>query len=1161
MLKRTFLAAGVLLASANLLAQTDIRQGLVAYWPLNEVQDLGTGTYTTPDLVSGQDFDLINMDPTASVPGQRGNALVFDGLTQHAVRFHDLAANTGLPISRNPQFTIAMWIKATLPRVADRRIFSEANHIVGNIANNRNPLFNLGTDNRAGSPSGALNVFIRNDTGGLLRDHTRTVAEPNDGNWHHIAFTDNNGAVQVFVDGVPDPTVFNYTRGALTVLNTSLAAIQRDIIGSWWAGTIDDVALFERILTQAEIQEIMNNGIVTPIPPLPAYFSQQPVATVDTQLGHRFTLSGTAVGTRPVTYQWFRGENPIDGATSQTLTINNVLASDAGQYRLRATTAGGDTFSSTTTVTVAADPAPDVRNGLLSYWPLNTGTTTTPDLYSGNDFQLVNMDASNFIAGQRGQALTFNAEIGGTENEYAFRTSGSPIYLSPNHTVSFWVRAQPQGDIRAFAEGSTTGNNPLYGFGTFNNLPGLDVYIRNDDGGNPVNHRTGQRPVFDGTWHHVAWVDANGAARLYIDGVLDPVDFTYTRGTMTPNTTALATLLRAGPNGRWMGDLDEVATWSRALTYTEIQEIFNNGVPAPVAIIPAAISLNPIGADLYQGDRIVLTADATGTAPLAFQWLKNGDPIPGATGKTLLLSNVQPGDTGSYTFRASNAAPDAAVSNPAIVNVTAVTGLGTGLVSYWPLDVLAGETTLTTPDVVNGNDLTAYNLTAANLVEGKVGMAVSFPPGGGNNEILGRNHVATPSVGLPISNHRALTVTMWVNGIDPIDENDRRVFAEASNTSNNPLFNIGTDSANNTTTSLPWLDIYIRNLNNTAPVSHRKTTLPAFDGDWHHVAYVDNNGIVNIYIDGVLEPTTDFNYTRGVVGANTTSIGGILRAGPITTFTGLVDDVAVWGRALTQVEVLNVLANGPQAGGGGGSANIGGITLSGGTLRIAVNTDIDAANLKVQFITAVDASNWTDVQNVTWSVEGNQKIATFTAPADDTFYRIVGAAVQPPAAATVIYSDNFEGAASAWTSTGVGNTWERGQPTLGPGLAFSGSGAFVTDLDAPYAPNSIQQLRSPVIDLAGVTSGRISWMEARDVEGPGDLAEVIIRDADNPEAFIAQVATNNGTRAAWNLRSVPIPAEALGRRIILEFSLTTDGANTAPRFGWMIDDVQVIKTN
>jgi CotH kinase protein/Fn3 associated/Lamin Tail Domain/Concanavalin A-like lectin/glucanases superfamily/Immunoglobulin I-set domain/Chitobiase/beta-hexosaminidase C-terminal domain/Bacterial TSP3 repeat len=56
----------------------------------------------------------------------------------------------------------------------------------------------------------------------------------------------------------------------------------------------------------------------------------------------------------------------------------------------------------------------------------------------------------------------------------------------------------------------------------------------------------------------------------------------------------------------------------------------------------------------YQDATFSITAD--GAAPLYYQWLFDGDPIPGATNSTLILANVQPRQAGRYYAVVYNAA-------------------------------------------------------------------------------------------------------------------------------------------------------------------------------------------------------------------------------------------------------------------------------------------------------------------------------------------------------------------------------------------------------------------------------------------------------------------------------------------------------------------------
>lgn len=1120
MKKRILCAGSALLLGASVMAQSDLRQGLVAYLPFDTVND----DLTTPELVNSNDFQVVNMDASSLVPGHKGSALNFDGLSQYAVRYHDLTApNTGLPITRARNFTISYWIKGTGAGQGDRRLFAEGS------TSTTTPLYDIGTDS-AGVTNSA-DIFIRTDGNVNPVNHRKSVAQPLDGNWHQITLVDANGAVSLYIDGAPDLS-FTYARGVITANVTTIGALVRTTVSSFFSGAIDEVAIWERALTASDAQALFQNGIATPIPALKAAFDVQPVSTNRAQ-GDRVSFTVNYNGTRPFSGQWLKNGAPIDGQTTNTLTLFNVQPGDAADYQFRVTNPAGDSLSDAAHLTVNADPTNDVRRGLVSYWPLNIGQTNTPDLYSANNMTFVNMDASNFVPGQFGNALSFNGTT-----QYAFRSGGASIYLNTNYSVAFWVKGNyaGQSDKRVFSEGSTASNNPLFNLGTDNTgaTPSLNVFIRNDANTAIVNARKSTTPVFDDVWHHVVWVDRNGAAQLYIDGVPDNTDFTYTRSALTVNQTSIGAILRAGASSWFAGAMDEVAVWNRALTFSEVQEVKGSGVPAPVGLIAPTFNTQPQSADVYQGSRVVLSAEATGTSPLTFQWFKGTQQLTGETNKFLNLSNLQPGDSGNYIVRVSNAVGFIS-SLPATINVTPVAGLNTALVAYWPFETVGA----TTPDVVNHNDLALVNMDSSNQTDGHAGKALTF---NGVDEYLVRTN--TGSTGLPISANRAFTISMWVNAIGT-GQSDRRPFAEGSTTNNNPLFDIGTasDGSNGN------VDMFVRYLDGSNPLNHVRSTIPAFDGLWHHLVWVDDNGNVSLYIDGALDPA-NFNYTHGVMTADVTAIGAIVRAAVGSYFAGSIDEVALWSRALTENEVLQVQASGPQ----GSSIQVSTISLAGARLQIAVNTTQDPANLKVQSIDTVDAANWTDVPNVTWTTSNGQAIAEFDRPAvNQRYYRIVGAGTS--ATTRVLFSDNFEGAAQAWTHGGIGDSWQSGAPTVGPGVAYSGHKVWAVALNGTYANDTQQYLRSPVIDLTGVTSARLSFYEFRDME-TGDLADVNIKDASDPDnGFIAQLETSTGGRTAWTRRSLVLPPEALGRPIVIEFNFTSDSVNALPRSGWFIDDV------
>jgi hypothetical protein len=89
-------------------------------------------------------------------------------------------------------------------------------------------------------------------------------------------------------------------------------------------------------------------------------------------------------------------------------------------------------------------------------------------------------------------------------------------------------------------------------------------------------------------------------------------------------------------------------------------------VIAPNAHAPQIVQ-QPAGLIVTAGADAVFTVAATGDAPLAYQWAKDGAALPGATAATLTIVHAQVGDAGAYQVSVTNAAGSARSDAVALV--------------------------------------------------------------------------------------------------------------------------------------------------------------------------------------------------------------------------------------------------------------------------------------------------------------------------------------------------------------------------------------------------------------------------------------------------------------------------------------------------------------
>jgi hypothetical protein len=587
-----------------------------------------------------------------------------------------------------------------------------------------------------------------------------------------------------------------------------------------------------------------------------------------------------------------------------------------------------------------------LASGPLAYWRLGESSgSVAHDGVSGYDGTYLNatLGQPGYSAIDSDTAVNF-----GGVNSYVGSIPGTPgtgvnFQGHANFTIEFWAKGPAgQGDessIIAKGNGSS-GTSASEQFAV--DVAGGNYRFFTRGGGNSLYEADATIGPND-TWQHIVAVyddlDALGGGSmmyLYVNGELSGTGAPRGPGLRASSVPVSIGAKRLGNDpaydGYFTGTIDEVAVYPFAMSAATVLAHYGAAYGSSLAPV---IDIQPKAITNYVGLPVTLTVAAHGTVPLTYQWKKDGVDIGGATAYSYTIPSVAPGDVGDYTVGVTNGINPGQLSTaahlavlPAPTSPPAIPGL----VLHLPFDNNVSDTSgrgnngagvhLVGDRLTYGtNYVTVSNVVAQTYVPGKLGSGLHFVTtaldgsGGTNwdNYYVSLNDRPDFHFGADVN----FTVAFWVKNTDAV----------AAQWGDLPFLTTTVGSTFGTGLVLawtygtggdPWIGGWAYSIYDAGGngVGGRGDQGAIDDGEWHHLAYVfDRIKGATVYKNGV--PAT-FHKQAGTAAYNAGDIdtGNWLTIGQDPTGlypeagSGALDDLGVWRKALTPLEVAAIYTAG-----------------------------------------------------------------------------------------------------------------------------------------------------------------------------------------------------------------------------------------------------------
>ena len=365
-----------------------------------------------------------------------------------------------------------------------------------------------------------------------------------------------------------------------------------------------DLAFVKSAPAGGDTTALIDNVAIVQVPAGTAPFITSNPASVAASVGDSVTFKGQGIGSLPLAYQWSKNGTDIAGATNATLTLSNLQKPDEADYAFRVSNSTGQATSTTAHLTVN-EPIPDLYNT-----GVDNGRIALADNAVDPHYTLIDNPDTGSPDALVEDSTVFPISDGTWLRDTAISKWIGPKFNTADSAIGFYtyrtvinLKDRDPSTVMIIGHWSTDNN-------------GRDIKVNGVSTGNPENAGFNVYTPFSIYGTNTSFVAGSNAIDFIVENVA-------------------------------------------AIGYTGLRvEILQSNVKIPAGVAPE-ITTQPLSQEVAEGSTVTLASAARGTAPLSYQWKKDGQALAGQTNLTLVLTNVTTADSGAYTMSASNAAGSA----------------------------------------------------------------------------------------------------------------------------------------------------------------------------------------------------------------------------------------------------------------------------------------------------------------------------------------------------------------------------------------------------------------------------------------------------------------------------------------------------------------------